>query len=84
MRSMLRMELENRRPVPQLLGVQCAQFVVDAMCSPRQLFFYRPQMVRLEPLNERLGPQGPVRIERVVGNCCRSGRSALRFACPSR
>jgi hypothetical protein len=43
-----------------------AQFVVDASKrSPRQLFFYRPQMVRLPPL-ERLGPQGPVRVERSI------------------
>jgi hypothetical protein len=43
-----------------------AQFVVDASKrSPRQLFFYRPQMVRL-PLLERIGPRGPVRVERVI------------------
>ena len=55
-----------RKPIPQLLGQPVAQFVVDASKrSPRQLFFYRPQMVRLPPL-ERLGPQGPVRVERVV------------------
>jgi hypothetical protein len=29
------------------------------------LFFYRPQMVRLPPL-ERLGPRGPIRLERTV------------------
>ncbi|HSZ58042.1 MAG TPA: hypothetical protein VK797_20430 [Tepidisphaeraceae bacterium] len=55
-----------RRPVPQLLGQAVAQFVVDASKrSPRQLFFYRPQMVRLPPL-ERLGPQGPLRLERTI------------------
>jgi hypothetical protein len=55
-----------RRPVSQLLGQPVAQFVVDASKrSPRQLFFYRPQMVRLAPL-ERLGPQGQVRLERTV------------------
>jgi len=55
-----------RRPVPQLLGQPVAQFVVDASKrSPRQLLFYRPQMVRLPPL-ERLGPQGPVRVERII------------------
>src|SRR5947209_12014425 len=55
-----------RRPIPQLLGQPVAQFVVDASKrSPRQLFFYRPQMVRLPPL-ERLGPQGPVRVERSI------------------
>ena len=56
----------NRLPVRTLLGQPVAQFVVDASKrSPRQLFFYRPQMVRLPPL-ERLGPHGPVRLERTV------------------
>lgn len=56
----------TRKPIPQLLGQPVAQFVVDASKrSPRQLFFYRPQMVRLPPL-ERLGPQGPVRVERSI------------------
>ena len=55
-----------RKPIPQLLGQPVAQFVVDSSKrSPRQLFFYRPQMVRLPPL-ERLGPQGPVRLERTI------------------
>src|SRR5437870_5214618 len=55
-----------RRPVRELLGQPVAQFVVDASKrSPRQLFFYRPQMVRLPPL-ERIGPNGPVRMERVI------------------
>src|SRR3954467_1942886 len=56
----------NRQPVRELLGQPVAQFQVDASKrSPRQLFFYRPQMVRLPPL-ERLGPRGPVRLERTV------------------
>jgi hypothetical protein len=56
----------TRRPVQELLGQTVAQFVVDASKrSPRHLFFYRPQMVRLPPL-ERIGPYGPVRMERVV------------------
>jgi hypothetical protein len=55
-----------RQPVRELLGQSVAQFVVDASKrSPRHLFFYRPQMVRLPPL-ERIGPGGPLRIERVV------------------
>ena len=55
-----------RKPVRELLGQPVAQFVVDASKrSPRQLFFYRPQIVRLPPL-ERLGPQGPVRVERSI------------------
>jgi hypothetical protein len=53
-----------RLPVPQLLGQPVAQFAVDASRrNPRHLFFYRPQMVRLPPM-ERIGPNGPVRIER--------------------
>jgi hypothetical protein len=56
----------TREPVRALLGQPVAQFVVDASKrSPRHLFFYRPQMVRLPPL-ERIGPQGPVRMERVI------------------
>src|SRR5262252_1197424 len=56
----------TRRPVPELLGQPVAQFVVDASKrSPRHLFFYRPQMVRLPPL-ERIGPRGPVRMDRVI------------------
>jgi hypothetical protein len=55
-----------RQPVRELLGQPVAQFVVDASKrSPRHLFFYRPQMVRLPPL-ERLGRGGPLRVERVV------------------
>src|ERR1041385_8175195 len=55
-----------RQPVRELLGQPVAQFVVDASKrSPRHLFFYRPQMVRL-PALERIGPNGPVRVERVV------------------
>jgi hypothetical protein len=53
-------------PVTELLGQPAAQFVVDSSKrGPRQLFFYRPQMVRLPPL-ERIGPYGPVRVERAV------------------
>src|ERR1043166_2110143 len=56
----------TRKPIPELLGQPVAQFVVDASKrSPRQLFFYRPQMVRLPP-TERIGPFGPVRVERTV------------------
>ena len=56
----------SRQPVRELLGQPVAQFVVDASKrSPRHLFFYRPQMVRLPPL-ERLGPHGPMRLERAI------------------
>src|SRR5258708_39902219 len=55
-----------RKPVRELLGQPVAQFAVDASKrSPRHLFFYRPQMVRMPPL-ERIGPHGPVRIQRVI------------------
>jgi hypothetical protein len=55
-----------RKPIPTLLGQPVAQFAVDASKrSPRQLFFYKPQMVRLPPM-ERIGPLGPVRVERVI------------------
>src|ERR1043166_1400161 len=56
----------KRLPVRELLGQPVAQFVVDATKrAPRQLVYYRPQMVRLPPL-ERLGPRGPVRVDRSV------------------
>src|SRR4051812_27439253 len=56
----------TRQPVPELLGFPVAQFSVDASKrSPRHLFFYRPQMVRL-PNMERLGPHGRVQVERAV------------------
>ena len=56
----------TRQPVRELLGQPVAQFSVDASKrSPRQLFFYQPQMVRL-PLLERIGPHGPVRVARVI------------------
>src|SRR5579859_4878278 len=55
-----------RKPIRELLGQPVAQFSVDASKrSPRHLFFYRPQMVRL-PAQERIGPHGPVRMERVI------------------
>ena len=44
-----------RQPVRELLGQPVAQFVVDASKrSPRQLFFYRPQMVRLPYISLRV------------------------------
>jgi hypothetical protein len=56
----------TRQPVRELLGQPVAQFAVDASKrSPRHLFFYKPQMVRLPPL-ERIGPHGPVRVERAI------------------
>ncbi|HTL16701.1 MAG TPA: hypothetical protein VL793_05655 [Patescibacteria group bacterium] len=56
----------TRQPVRELLGQPVAQFAVDASKrSPRHLFFYRPQMVRLPPV-ERIGPNGPVRVEQGI------------------
>src|SRR5579872_1640830 len=56
----------TRQPIRELLGQSVAQFAVDASKrSPRHLFFYEPQMVRLPPL-ERIGPRGPVRVERTI------------------
>jgi len=56
----------SRQPIRELLGQPVAQFAVDASKrSPRHLFFYKPRMVRLPPM-ERIGPHGPVRIERAV------------------
>jgi hypothetical protein len=55
-----------RKPLQTLLGQPVAQFQVDSnKRAPRQFFFYRPQVVRLPPL-ERIGPNGPVRLERQV------------------
>lgn len=55
-----------RQPIRELWGQPVAQFAMDASKrSPRHLFFYKPQMVRLPPM-ERIGPHGLVRIERVV------------------
>lgn len=56
----------QREPLDRLLGCPVEQFVVDASKrSPRQFFFYRPQMVRLPPV-ERRGPQGVVQVGRVI------------------
>jgi hypothetical protein len=56
----------SRAPIRELLGQPVAQFSMDpSKRSPRQLFFYKPQMVRLPP-QERLGPLGPVQVQRAV------------------
>jgi len=55
-----------RKPIRELLGQPVAQFSVDGdKRSPRQLFFYKPQMIRLPPA-ERIGPFGAVRVERAI------------------
>src|SRR3954451_11878558 len=56
----------NRKPVGTLLGQSLIEFQVGtSKRSPRQLSFYRPQMVRLPPV-ERIGPRGTLRVERSV------------------
>jgi hypothetical protein len=55
-----------RRPVERLLGQPVAEFAPGAgKRQPRQDFFFRPQMVRLPPV-ERLTVRGQVRVERAV------------------
>jgi hypothetical protein len=55
-----------RRPVDRLLGQPVAEFSPGVgKRQPRQDFFYRPQMVRLPPV-ERLTGRGLVRVERTV------------------
>ncbi len=56
----------SRKPIETLLGQPVAQYVVDpGKRSPRQFFFYKPQMVRLPPV-ERICPHGPAKIERII------------------
>jgi hypothetical protein len=56
----------TRQAIGELLGRPVEQFAVDAnRRSPRHLFFYRPQQVRLAPL-ERVGPHGPVNAQVVI------------------
>jgi hypothetical protein len=56
----------GRAPIRRLLGQEVAQFSIDtSRRNPRHMFFYRPQMVRMPPV-ERLGPHGPVRVETTI------------------
>jgi hypothetical protein len=55
-----------RQPIAQLLGQPVEQFSVDGnKRSPRQFFFYKPQMVRLPPV-ERTCSFGTFRVERAI------------------
>lgn len=55
-----------RQPEGSLLGQSLSQVSVGpSKRSPRQLVFYRPNMVNLPP-EERVGPHGPVTVERAV------------------
>ncbi len=56
----------SRTPVTHLLGEPVAELVIgSSKRGPKQLLFYRPRTVRLPPA-ERLGPLGPVRLERSI------------------
>lgn len=56
----------SRRPVETLLGQTVAEFQIDtSKRAPRQHTFFRPTMIRLPPV-ERIGPSGPVRLDRSV------------------
>lgn len=56
----------KRAPVGQLLGQPIQALEIDPdKRSPRHPFLFKPQMVRL-PAVERMGPYGPVKLERVV------------------
>lgn len=56
----------TREPVTELMGQKVVPFEFDASRRhPRHHFFFRPQMIRL-PVLERVGPRGPVKLERVV------------------
>jgi hypothetical protein len=55
-----------RQPLHQLLGQPVEQFSMDgSKRNPRQLFFYKPQMVQL-PAIDREGPFGRVKVERAI------------------
>src|SRR5580658_3204505 len=55
-----------RKPITQLLGQPVEQYSLDSSKrSPRQFFFYKPQMVRL-PSVERSCSFGTVRVERAI------------------
>lgn len=56
----------SREPVTELFGLQVKPFEFDkSKRSPRQLFFHRPQTIRL-PAVQRVGPHGPVWVDRVI------------------
>jgi hypothetical protein len=56
----------RREPLTRLLGQPVTVYTVDPPTrNPRQLSFYRPQMVRL-PAVERRGPHGPVQVQRTI------------------
>ena len=56
----------KREPIRQLLGQPVREYLMGpSKRSPKTVFFYRPQMIRL-PAEHRTGPQGMVEIEQTV------------------
>jgi len=56
----------SKAPVRELFGQPVKAFEFDtSKRSPRQLFFHRPQTIALPPF-QRVGPHGPVSVNRVV------------------
>ena len=56
----------TREPVQWLLGQPVQALEIDRdKRTPRHPFLFKPQMVRLPPV-ERMGPYGPVKLDRVV------------------
>lgn len=54
------------KPVVQLLGQSVRQFSTEiSKHAPKDLFFYRPQMIDLPPI-QKVGPHGPITLERTV------------------
>lgn len=56
----------HRQPVEELLGLRVVPFEFDSSRRhPRHHSFCKPSMVRL-PSVERMGPDGPIQLERVI------------------
>jgi len=56
----------TRQPLTSLLGRPIEQYATEtSKRTPRQLFFYRPRMIRL-PSEKRVGPHGTIDVERTV------------------
>lgn len=56
----------KREPVEKLLGQPVLEYLIGpSKRSPKTVFFYRPQMIRL-PAEHRAGPQGTIEIEQTI------------------
>src|SRR5688500_1829349 len=56
----------TREPVRELLGQPVQSLELDSgKRSPRQPFLFKPQMVKLPPV-QRVGAMGPIKVEREV------------------